>query len=299
MQKLPESQWHKKPHELVGIDGMHRKQALADILPRALRERLQALSKLAVAFSGGLDSRFLCHAASLCGCELLALHISGPHVPLRESEAARNWAERSNINFISLFLNPLEVEGLHNNGKERCYFCKKSAFGKIRDLVREKGLRNYQLCDGGNRDDRKEFRPGLRAVQELGFISPLGDVGLGKKEIRHYAKLSGLENPDQRARPCLLTRFPYGQAVSLERLARLERAESQIEEALSDFGAGNIDFRLRMTTEPELHINPVPPGLLKKIGQILANNIFANCHIIQTEKISGYYDQAQSKDEWK
>lgn len=268
-------------------------------LPVNLRENLQALSALAVAFSGGLDSRFLCHAASLCGCRVLALHISGPHVPRSESEDAQRWAQINNIPFVSLPLNPLEVEGLADNGSERCYFCKKAAFGKIRALVREKGLSDFHLCDGGNRDDMREYRPGLRAVRELGFISPLSAAGLGKKEIRLYARESGLENPEQSARPCLLTRFPYGQSPGLDSLARVERTEGQIADMLSSLGAENTDFRLRMLAEPELHINPLPPHLLAKIWQILENNYFMNCKIIQREKISGYYDGQSSKSDRK
>lgn len=270
---------------------MSQTQNAESVFPKLLRESLQSLSLLAVAFSGGLDSRFLCHAARLCGCKVLAFHISGPHVPHRESEAARSWAERNNIEFISLSINPLEVPGLANNGRERCYFCKKAAFGKIRSFAHGKGLQDFHLCDGGNRDDQQEYRPGRRAVQELGFISPLSEAGLGKKEIRYYAKLSGLENPDQRARPCLLTRFPYEHSLSLERLASLESTEGQIEDELIKFGAENTDFRLRMGAEPELHINPLPSDLLPKIRKILENNALVNCKIIQMEKISGFYDK--------
>lgn len=275
---------------------MINRQTMAAALPRALWERLQGLQALAIAFSGGLDSRFLCHAARLCACKILAIHISGPHVASRDSEKARSWAERNDIDFISIPMNPLEVEGLRDNSRERCYFCKKSAFGKIRALALEKGLHNYHLCDGGNRDDKREYRPGLRAVQELGFISPLSDAGLGKMEIRRHARLTGMEDPEQRARPCLLTRFPYGHVPGLEKLAVLERTEGQIEDMLSDCGHANIDFRLRMSASPELHINPLPQDLLAKIRHILENNSFANCQIIQMEEISGYYDKGAIKN---
>lgn len=265
-----------------------------DALPCALVERLRAMPTLAVAFSGGLDSRFLCHAASICGSSVLALHVCGPHVPRRDSEAARSWAERNNIAFASSYMNPLEIGGLAENGRKRCYFCKKAAFGKISSLAREYFKDRFYLCDGGNRDDEREYRPGLEAARELGFFSPLSEAGLDKKAIRHYALLSGLEDPGQKARPCLLTRFPYGQSASLDRLACVEKIEGEIEAMLAEQGEESPDFRLRMGAVPELHIKPISSLLLNKIAQILENNRFAHCAIIQTEKISGYYDRAAS-----
>lgn len=262
---------------------------MSDILPLKLREVFINLPAIAVAFSGGLDSRFLCHAAKLCGREVLAVHISGPHIPRRESEAARAWAEREKIPFISTRLNPLEVEGLADNGKERCYFCKKTVFSHVASLARKYGGPNYSLCDGGNQDDKSEYRPGLKAVKELGFISPLSLAGLGKEDIHRYARLSGLENPGQKARSCLLTRFAYGIRPDLESLTRLEKTESEIEDALAAFG--EPDFRLRLNPEPVLHINHLSNKGMEIIGDILTQNGYQNCPIIFMDKISGYYDR--------
>ena len=260
-------------------------------LPPALSKKLRELGTIAAAFSGGLDSRFLCHAAKLCGVKVLAIHIQGPHVPKRESAAAEAWAGRNQVPYISAWLNPLEDELIAQNNEKRCYFCKKLILEKIAKLARSELGSEIQLCDGGNLDDNLTYRPGQQAAYELGFISPLNLAGLGKKDIRHYGRLSGLEDPEQRARPCLLTRFSYGSRPDPESLERLEKCEAEIEESLRKHGLANLDFRLRMGDETILHIKPLNPVILEAIKIILERNNFKDCSIVQSEKISGYYDR--------
>ncbi len=262
-----------------------------EIVPVRLREILSELPAIVVAFSGGLDSRFLCHSARLCGCQVLAIHIKGPHVPERESRSAEEWARRNRIPLVFSSINPLSIRELRENGKKRCYFCKRAAFGEIKAQALKHGAENYYLCDGGNSDDSSEYRPGQKAVKELGFISPLSMAGLGKREIHHYAQVSGLENPGQKARPCLLTRFSYGVHPDLHNLARLEKTEEEIETLLASFGIKEHDFRVRIGRECVLQINPIPYEILDYLRKILSDNGFTNCDLKFMDRISGYYDR--------
>lgn len=273
---------------------MPESQTRTNALPYGLVRILKSLPGVAAAFSGGLDSRFLCHAARLCGLPVLAVHIAGPHVPARESRAAQSWAEANKIPFALAEFNPLDLKEAAANGKDRCYFCKKAIFAKVAGLAEQNGAETFARCDGGNLDDLGEYRPGRKAVLEAGFISPLAMAGLAKKDIRRLARLSGLDNPGQRARPCLLTRFAYGVRPDLESLARLEKTEAEIEAALESLGAGGADFRLRAAPAPALHITPVPARAEEALRRILANNGFGNCDVVFMDKISGYYDRLKN-----
>lgn len=273
---------------------MPETQTLAEVLPSGLVRILRSLPGVAAAFSGGLDSRFLCHAARLCGLPVIAVHIAGPHVPARESRAAQSWAETRKIPFARGRLNPLDLEEAAANGKDRCYFCKKAVYEKVAGLAGQNGARAFALCDGSNLDDEGEYRPGRKAALEAGFISPLGMAGLAKKDIRRLAGLAGLDNPGQRARPCLLTRFAYGVRPSLESLAKLEKTEAEIEDALESLGASGADFRLRAAPAPILHITPVPARAREAVRRVLDNNGFENCDMVFMEKISGYYDRPKN-----
>lgn len=228
-------------------------------------ERLHALlarySPLALAFSGGLDSRFLAHAAALRSNEGVALHlfhITGPHVPEEETLAARQWAEARGLPLLLLPVNPLALEGVRSNSPQRCYYCKTELFSRLREAVNNHGeLGAYTICDGTNADDCGMYRPGLRALEELGIRSPLAEAGIGKPLIRSLGRSMGLDNPEQAARPCLLTRFAYDVPASPPALQSLAVAEARIAALLAQWAGaegegreqGKVipDFRLRLT----------------------------------------------------
>ncbi len=110
------------------------------------------------------------------------------------------------------------------NPPERCYFCKKAVFSRIVELARREGFNH--VVEGSNTDDDRDFRPGARAVKELGVLSPLKEAGLSKGEIRHLSRLAGLPTWDKPPQSCLATRIPQGQTITPEGLAMVERAES-------------------------------------------------------------------------
>lgn len=260
-------------------------------LPSTLTRILKDLPKIALAFSGGLDSRFLAHAALLCGCEVTAFSARGPHIATEESHYARSWAQKRGLEFISFYFDPLEIPQVRHNSRERCYGCKKAMFAEIACHVDTH--MSPIICDGSNADDLEEFRPGLQAISEAGVISPLAQADLGKQEIRALAAASGLDFPDQKSRPCLLTRLNYGLTPDRDDLARISDCENALKRILAAYDYNeNMDFRLRLLPRPVLQTNRTPGRLEIALTEILARYGFGSAEIIVTDRISGFFDKA-------
>mgnify|MGYP000387916843 CR=1 FL=1 len=141
------------------------------------------------------------------------------------------------------------------------------------------------LCDGSNADDLRAFRPGLRALAEAGVRSPLAEAGLSKETIRALAASTGLDRPEQRARPCLLTRMAYGMRPDAAILARLATAEAELAE-IGPLG----DFRLRLTPEPVLQAENLPDLRRHEVQNILQRYGFWPCKMEIGGSVSGFYD---------
>ena len=239
---------------------------------------------LAVAFSGGLDSRFLCFALRRAGCDVLALHATGPHVPQAESAAARCWARAQGLPLLEVRHDPLSLPEVAVNSRERCYACKRALMRRLRDALAAAGGCRI-LCDGSNADDLTAFRPGQRAVREAGVLSPLALAGLHKQELRDLGASWGLDDPQQAARPCLLTRLAYGMSPEPALLARLAAAEADLA-ALPGLG----DFRLRLTPEPVLQAAVLPDGLRPQVMQVLDAHGFGGAGMVEGT-VSGFFDR--------
>lgn len=237
---------------------------------------------LCVAFSGGLDSRFLCHAALNAGVDVIALHVAGTHIPQQESAEAHSWAARVGLPFMLLRVDVLTLDAVQNNSRERCYYCKKHVFGCIRAHAG-----NRLLCDGTNADDMGQYRPGLRALREHNVRSPLAELGLTKAHIRATAAATGLAQPQQVARPCLLTRLAYGMTPDADTLGRIEAAEY----ALSTLGL--TDFRLRLTPAPVLQTLPLTEYLRNAALTVLGEHGFVGTDVLEGDCVSGYFDEYQ------
>jgi len=269
-------------------------------LPASLAAVLRGLPRLAVAFSGGLDSRFLCHAALLCGCDVLAVHAQGPHIAAQESAEAVAWAQKRGLRLLVAGYDPLALPEVAENSALRCYGCKKGLVallrGQLAALEKEDGPR--VLCDGTNADDLLAYRPGLRALAEGGVRSPLAEAGLSKAALREAARATGLDRPDQRARPCLLTRLAYGlrpQAAVLERLAACEEALAALEAPVAGEAVGVPalgDFRLRLAPEPVLQAERLSDAQRPQVEAVLRANGFWPCAFKIGGAISGFYDAA-------
>ncbi|MTJ92138.1 MAG: PP-loop family protein [Desulfovibrio sp.] len=256
-------------------------------VPAALAKVLGGLPRVAVAYSGGLDSRFLCHAALLCGCDVLAVHVFGPHIPPQESAGATAWAQQRGLPLRTARFDPLALSEVETNSPQRCYGCKTGLVNLLRGelaVIAGEG-QGRVLCDGTNADDLLAYRPGLRALEEGRVRSPLAEAGLSKAAIREAARATGLDRPEQRARPCLLTRMAYGMRPDAATLARLAAAEEDLAES------GQLgDFRLRLTPEPVLQAEKMPDHLLPRVQCILQHLGFWPCKMEIGGNISGFYD---------
>ena len=193
--------------------------------------------KAAVAFSGGVDSSFLSYAAyEALGGNAVAVTIVSPMLSKAELNDAKKVARKIGIEHILVEENVID-EKVAENPKDRCYFCKKQEFGAIIDAAKERGIDT--VFDGTNIDDEYDYRPGLKALSELGVLSPLREVGLSKAEIRELSRLADIPVWNKPAFACLAPRVPYGEKITEEVLLKIERGE----EVLRSFGFEQ--FRLR------------------------------------------------------
>ncbi|CAK7002089.1 MAG: hypothetical protein DELT_00071 [Desulfovibrio sp.] len=262
----------------------------------SLRNALNATAignTVAVAYSGGLDSRFLVHAALLAGFSLRVFHVRGPHVPAHEKHYALNWAQRNGVALTVLDFDPLETPALRQNPKDRCYHCKRAVFAAILHAARTELGESAILCDGTNISDAGEYRPGRKALQELAVRSPLAEAGFTKDDIRILAAQSGMENPGQAAQPCLLTRFGYGAVLSAALLSRVDAGEEAVRRVLTARGKPNTPFRLRYenAVTPALHVAFEPEeALAAELATALGDAGFAGAPVRVVKFLSGYFD---------
>lgn len=194
--------------------------------------------RIALAFSGGVDSAYLLYAAKTFGADVRAYYVKTPFQPQFEYDDAMALAQQLNMPVSVLKIDILSDKTIAANPRNRCYFCKKRIFAAILEAAARDGF--ACIMDGTNASDDASDRPGMQALQELQVRSPLRECGLTKAEIRRLSKEAGLFTHDKPAYACLATRIPTGTTITEEWLAKTERSEEFLKTL------GFTDFRIRL-----------------------------------------------------
>ena len=205
-----------------------------------LRERLRVVGSAVVAFSSGVDSTFLLRVAhEELGERVVAVTARSHTFPKRELDEAAAFCRAEGVRHEVIDSEELDIPGFAENPPDRCYHCKRELFGRLLAFALENGL--AAVLEGSNIDDDGDYRPGRRAIRELGIVSPLHEAGLTKAEIRALSREMGLPTSDKPSFACLASRFPYGERITAATLARVEKAEQW----LLDAGFGLRQLRVR------------------------------------------------------
>ncbi|MGE5740508.1 MAG: ATP-dependent sacrificial sulfur transferase LarE [Candidatus Aminicenantes bacterium RBG_16_66_30] len=203
---------------------MTQQRTKTDKLETIIRARPKAL----VAFSGGVDSTLLlkvCRDVLGPAAVTAVTGVSQTYTP-EEKRAARRVARELGVKHVLIETDELACAAFARNPADRCYHCKRELFGRIADLARDLGIEAFY--DASNVDDLADYRPGRRATQEFGVISPLVEAGLTKKDVRALSKKLGLSSWDKPANPCLASRIPYGTPITLETLEKVQAGEKYL-----------------------------------------------------------------------
>lgn len=204
-----------------------------------LKSIIKDCGKIAIAFSGGVDSTFLTKVAKdVLGENAVAVTISSILVTDDELKEADDFCKAENIEHLIYKADVLSIPGFENNPPDRCYICKKAIFTNVQNLVGERGI--SVIAEGTNVDDDGDYRPGMRAIKELGVRSPLKEAGLTKAEIRELSCMLGLKTWNKPSCACLASRFAYGEVINKDKLDMIYSAECYIR------SLGFEQFRVRL-----------------------------------------------------
>ncbi len=231
----------------------------------ALQDYLKKLGSVAIAFSGGVDSTFLLKVAhDTLGDNCVAVTASSPSFPGREQSEAEEFCKKEGIRQIRFASHEMDLEEYASNPPDRCYHCKKLLFTAMLDAAKAEGI--PYVAEGSNMDDNGDYRPGLRAIAELGILSPLRKVGFYKSEIRALSKEMGLPTWAKQSFSCLASRFAYGERITPERLHMVEQAEEVL-------GALQLQqYRVRIHGDlARIEVFPDDFGLILDHGQEIRN----------------------------
>ncbi|MBE5905448.1 MAG: ATP-dependent sacrificial sulfur transferase LarE [Lachnospiraceae bacterium] len=204
-------------------------------LKEYLKQKTQG--PVAIAFSGGVDSALLLWAACQTIEKVYAICIKTTLHPMREAKEAKVLAEKMGAEFVLIEVDEFAEAGIEKNPVDRCYRCKRYMFEGVKTVAAQKGA--TLVMDGTNADDLTVYRPGIRALKELGIVSPLAELGIHKSEVRKELAEIGLSVSAKPSTPCLATRFPYGTQLTEEKLRRVDAAE----EILREICGGNVRVR--------------------------------------------------------
>ncbi len=263
------------------------KQAVSARLVR-LKGLMTSLQPGVIAFSGGVDSRLLAGLAEAWGLDYVLVTVAGQHMSPRELLFARIMQGSLRLPSRILAMDPLKVPEVAGNTRERCYHCKHHLFSGLLALSEASG--RPRLLEGSQASDLTSYRPGRRAVEELGVHSPLQAVGMTKDEVRSILAAQGMPWPGQPSRPCLLTRFAYGVRPQSGLLLSLGEAEDAL------VALGLRDFRIRVLA-PDSFVLQIQQSEQDSYRQcsglaqaVLDQAGFGSAETVFTDRVSGFYD---------
>jgi uncharacterized protein len=225
-----------------------------------LTSLLKSYGKTAIAFSGGVDSTFLLGIAhEVLGDDIIAVTVSAPFMSSRELQEAKEIAGRFNVRQEIAEVDMDDIDGFVDNPPDRCYHCKKYLFTKMKEIASKTGFET--IIDATNADDIDDYRPGMKALAELGIISPLREAGLTKEEIRGLSKERRYSNWSKPSSACLASRIPYGDRITRDKLEKIEKAEAFL---------ASMDFRMcRVRVHGDIARIEVAPGGIEYLAQEL------------------------------
>jgi uncharacterized protein len=208
-----------------------------------LEEIIRVYGRVIVGYSGGVDSTLLAFVANrVLGPNAFIILARMETITLDDVELARSIALEHKFNYREITYNELEIEQYAANPVNRCYFCRKELFARLKNLAKEENI--PFILDGANLDDISDYRPGRIAAKESDVRSPLIEASMTKKDVRAAAKFFNLPNADKPAAPCLSSRIPYGIHINRKSLEQISRAEKFIR----DKGFTNVRVRHYQTT---------------------------------------------------
>jgi uncharacterized protein len=251
---------------------------------RRLKNILRKMGKALVAYSGGVDSTFLLKAAhDVLKESVLAVIASSKTYPEQEIKEAARLARKLNIHHRIIHTSELENPDFIANSPQRCYFCKRELFSKLRKIAKAKRI--PYILDGSNYDDRLDFRPGARAAREFGIRSPLKEARLGKQEIRQLSRRFGLPTWRKPSLACLASRFPYYSEIDTKSLKQVARAENY----LRSVGFSQIRVRHHgLTARIEIGPDEFPRIIEKKLRETIIRNLKKFGYTYITLDLAGY-----------
>ena len=192
-----------------------------------LKKIIRELDNAIIAFSGGVDSTLVLKVAQdILGKNVVAVTADSASLPRRELEETKKIAQQIGAKHLVINTKETENKNYLKNPNNRCYYCKSELYAKLKIVSKQLGVKN--IVNGTNFDDLSDYRPGLQAADENNVISPLKNAKLTKNDVRELAKYLDLDIWDKPSSPCLSSRVPYSQEITLKKLSMIEEAENYL-----------------------------------------------------------------------